>query len=61
MKTERIAIEIMGPDKAANGGIKISRKGKKLKWYYHDRQSQKGLVKLRKEIIRIIKNVSGVS
>ena len=61
MKTERISVEIMGPDKAGNGGIKISRKGKRLKWYYHDRQNYKGVLRLRDQIVKIIKKIPGVS
>jgi hypothetical protein len=31
MKTQRLTIEIMGPDKGGNGGVKVTERGKMLK------------------------------
>ena len=60
MKTHRLTIEIMGPDKNGNGGVKVTERGKVLKWYWHNRRSASGMKKLRGQIIRAIK-VQGVS
>ena len=57
MKTVRLTIEMMGPDKAGNGGIKITERGKQLKWYYHNRRTANGLLRLQKDIIRSIKAI----
>jgi hypothetical protein len=61
MKTQRLTIEIMGPDKAGNGGVKVTEHGKMLKWYYHNRRTASGMTKLKGQIVRAIKRVQGVS
>lgn len=61
MKTQRLTIEIMGPDKSGNGGLKITERGKMLKWYYHNRRTAGGMTKLKSQIIRAIKQLQGVS
>jgi hypothetical protein len=61
MKTQRLTIDIMGPDKAGNGGVKITERGKRLKWYWHNRRTVMGMTKLKGQIIRAIKSVHGVS
>ncbi len=60
MKTQWLTIQIMWPDKAGNGGIKVTEKGKLLKWYYHNRSTVANMRKLKGQIIRAIKKVNGV-
>lgn len=47
MKTQRLTIEIMGPDKAGNGGVKVTERGKVLKWYWHNRLTAAAMKKLK--------------
>jgi hypothetical protein len=61
MKTVRLSVEIMGPDKSGNGGIKITEKGKLVKWFYHNRRTPSGLMKLKASLIRKLSSVPGVS
>jgi len=61
MKTERLTVEIMAPDKRGNGGIKITQRGKVLKWFYHNCQTATKRAALKKRIIRAISKLKGVS
>lgn len=61
MKTVRLTIEIMGPDKAGNGGIKVTERGKVVKWFYHNHRTSAGLHRLKGSLIKSLGKTNGVS